>query len=87
MPRGGDSGPAEQAPGRGFGAPTRRARGGSAGRRDRDERKPAGPIPVKLTGRVYDVADPDESDDEPLEDFDNFATSLPKDDEPDTDKD
>jgi hypothetical protein len=42
---------------------------------------------VKLTGRVYDVADPDESDDEPLEDFDNFATSLPKDDEPDTDKD
>ena len=62
--------------GRGFDAPSRRARGGAGGKREREERRPSGPIPVKFTGRVYDVDGIDEVE-EPLGDFDDFATSLP----------
>ena len=69
------------APGRGFGPPARRARGGAAGKREREERRPTGPIPVKVTGRVYNVDGVDEVEDESIEEFDDFATSLPKDDE------
>jgi len=76
-PRSDGSGPGA-ASGRGFGGPSRRTRGGGGSKRDRDERRPSGPIPVKVTGRVYDVDAVDETD-EPLEDFDNFATSLPDD--------
>jgi cold-inducible RNA-binding protein len=64
------------AAGRGFGPASRRARGGA--KREREERRPSGPIPVKFTGRVYDV-DAVEDTEEPIEDFDNFATSLPDD--------
>jgi len=63
-----------------FGTPGRRARGG-AGKREREERRPTGPIPVKVTGRVYNVDGVDEVEDESIEEFDDFATSLPKDDE------
>jgi len=62
--------------GRGFGPPARRGRGGS--KREREERRPTGPIPVKVTGRVYDVDGIDDVEDEPIEEFDDFATSLPK---------
>ena len=81
-PPGGDGAPRDEGgpSGRGFGAPARRTRGGPA-RREREERRPSGPIPVKFTGRVYDVDEGDEVEDEPIE-FDNFATSLPNDDEP-----
>lgn len=72
----GSAGPAP-APGpasrdRTFGPPARK-RSGPA-RRDRDESRPRGPIPVRYTGRVYDVEAIDDEGDEPL-DFDNFATS------------
>jgi cold-inducible RNA-binding protein len=81
-PAAGDGGAAQ---GKGFGPPARRARGGT--KREREERRPTGPIPVKVTGRVYDVDGIDDVEDEPIEEFDDFATSLPKDDEPDEDKD
>jgi len=73
----GEGGP----PGRGFDGPSRRARGGVGSKREREERRPTGPIPVKVTGRVYDVDAVDPVEEEPVEEFDNFATSLPKDDE------
>jgi len=76
----GDS-PAAGPPERGFGGPSRRQRT-SPRKNERDERGPRGPIPVKFTGRVYDVGDADEPVEEPT-DFDNFATSL---DEPDEDR-
>lgn len=71
--------------GRGFDAPSRRARGGAGAKREREERRPSGPIPVKFTGRVYDVDGVDEAEEPPtLTDFDDFATSLPDEgDEPD----
>jgi len=82
-PRGAPGGGDGAAAGRGFGTPSRRARGGAGGKREREERRPSGPIPVKFTGRVYDVDGVDEAD-EPLTDFDDFATSLPNEgDEPD----
>ena len=79
-PRGPSGDGGASAPGRGFGTPGRRARGG-AGKREREERRPTGPIPVKVTGRVYNVDGVDEVEDESIEEFDDFATSLPKDDE------
>jgi RNA recognition motif-containing protein len=64
---------------RSFGPPARK-RSGPA-RRDRDEGRPRGPIPVRYTGRVYDVEAIDDEGDEPI-DFDNFATSRPDADHP-----
>ena len=74
--RGGDS-PGGAAGGRGFGPPARRTRAGGAQRKDREENKPRGPIPVRYTGRVFDVDDVDDQPSEDLGDFDNFATSRP----------
>ncbi len=81
--RSGD-GPGGAASGRGFGPPARRTRAGAAGRKDREENKPRGPIPVRYTGRVFNVDDAGDTADtvEDLGDFDNFATSRPED-EPD----
>lgn len=75
--RGGDS----AGGGRGFGPPARRARPGGSARKDREENKPRGPIPVRYTGRVFDVDDAGDTGDtvEDLGDFDNFATSRPND--------
>ena len=83
-PMGGPGGPRSDGPGPGpasdrFGPPARRQRSGGAPRRDREESKPRGPIPVRYTGRVFDVDDTDDAGDtvEDLGDFDNFATSRP----------
>lgn len=58
-----------------FGPPARK-RSGPA-RRDRDESRPRGPIPVRYTGRVFDVEAVDDEEDVSLADFDDFATSRP----------
>jgi len=76
----GPAGDGGTTPGKGFGPPARRTRGGT--KREREERRPTGPIPVKVTGRVYDVNGVDEVEEEPIEEFDDFATSLPKEGEP-----
>lgn len=75
--RGGD-GPGAVPAGRNFGPPARRQRAGGAARKDREENKPRGPIPVRYTGRVFDVGDGEDTG-EDLGDFDNFATSRPQD--------
>ena len=78
-PRPGGDGGGGGAPDRGFGPPARRRPGAAGGKREREERRPTGPIPVKVTGRVYDVDGIDDAEEEPIEAFDDFATSLPKD--------
>jgi len=75
--RGGDS-PGGAPGGREIGPPARRTRVGGSPRKDREENKPRGPIPVRYTGRVFDVDDAGDAGDtvtEAPEDFDNFATS------------
>lgn len=86
--RGGDAPGSGTAPeGRGFGPPARRTRAAGAARKEREENKPRGPIPVRYTGRVFDVDDVGEDAGEDAGDFDNFATSRPEDaDKPDVDK-
>ena len=86
--RGGDA-PGGAPGGREFGPPARRStRAGGSPRKDREESKPRGPIPVRYTGRVFDVEDAGDTADtvEDLGDFDDFATSRPDekpDDKPD----
>ena len=43
----------------------------------KDDQKPSGPIPVKSGSRSYSLDD--DSPEEPLTDFDDFATSKPED--------
>jgi RNA recognition motif-containing protein len=63
---------------RNFGPDARPQRGSQKLKR-RDEQKPRGPIPVKSGSRSYSLDD--DSPDEALPDFDDFATSKPPEDE------
>jgi RNA recognition motif-containing protein len=59
-------------PARSFGPPAPRRHLGPSRRPTKTEARPRGPIPERITGRVFDVDD-GEAD---TEEFDNFATSA-----------
>jgi cold-inducible RNA-binding protein len=70
---------------RNFGPDAKPQRGGSQKGKKKDEQRPRGPIPVKTDRRSYSLED--DSPEEKLEDFDDFATSkhaedIDPDDEP-----
>jgi cold-inducible RNA-binding protein len=73
--------PSPAAPGaprsRNFGPDAKPQRGGQKGKKKEDQ-KPRGPIPVKSGSRSYSLDD--DSPEETLTDFDDFATSKPEDD-------
>jgi RNA recognition motif-containing protein len=60
-------------------------RKGKARNAKKDEKKPAGPIREKNTGRLYSTDAFEEEDSGPDPDIDNFATSAPKKDDEDED--
>jgi cold-inducible RNA-binding protein len=62
---------------RNFGPDAKPQRGGQKGKK-KDDQKPRGPIPVKSGSRSYSLDD--DSPEETLTDFDDFATSKPEDD-------
>jgi RNA recognition motif-containing protein len=62
---------------RNFGPDAKPQRGGQKGKKKEDQ-KPRGPIPVKSGSRSYSLDD--DSPEEALTDFDDFATSKPEDD-------
>jgi RNA recognition motif-containing protein len=62
---------------RNFGPDAKPQRGGQKGKKKEDQ-KPRGPIPVKSGSRSYSLDD--DSPEETLTDFDDFATSKPEDD-------
>lgn len=75
-PRPFDAGPASAAPrSRNFG-PDAKPQRGNQKLKKRDDQKPRGPIPVKSGSRSYSLDD--DSPDEALPDFDDFATSKPQ---------
>jgi len=76
--------PAAPAPprSRNFGPDAKPQRGGSAKAKKKESERPRGPIPLKSTGRSFNLED--DSPDEALPDIDDFATSRP---EADKDKD
>ena len=61
---------------RNFGPDAKPQRGGQKGKKKEDQ-KPRGPIPVKSGSRSYSLDD--DSPEEALTDFDDFATSKPED--------
>ncbi len=61
---------------RNFGPDAKPQRGGQKAKK-KDDQKPKGPIPVKSGSRSYSLDD--DSPEEPLTDFDDFATSKPED--------
>ena len=63
---------------RNFGPDAKPQRGGNPKAKKKEEQKPRGPIPVKSGSRSYSLDD--DSPDEALPDFDDFATSKPSDD-------
>jgi cold-inducible RNA-binding protein len=63
---------------RNFGPDAKPQRGGSKGKK-KEEQKPRGPIPVKSGSRSYSLDD--DSPEEVLPDFDDFATSKPHEDD------
>jgi RNA recognition motif-containing protein len=65
---------------RNFG-PDAKPQRGNQKMKKRDDQKPRGPIPVKSGSRSYSLDD--DSPDEALPDFDDFATSKPKSEEED----
>lgn len=67
-----------------FGPDARPQRGSSQKAKKKNEQKPRGPIPVKTGSRSYSLDD--DSPDEVLPDFDDFATSKPTDDKEKDDK-
>jgi cold-inducible RNA-binding protein len=78
-PRPFDSGAAPAAPrNRNFGPDAKPQRGNQKAKK-KDDQKPRGPIPVKSGSRSYSLDD--DSPDEALPDFDDFATSKPHTDE------
>lgn len=80
-PPGPDGGPRRE---RNFGPPAPpRGKKGPAGK-SRADSGPKGPIKVRGGGRVFDVEDTAEAG--PAVEFDDFATSLPPDEEPDGDR-
>jgi RNA recognition motif-containing protein len=76
--------PAAPAPprSRNFGPDAKPQRGGSAKAKKKESERPRGPIPLKSTGRSFNLED--DSPDEALPDIDDFATSRP---DADTDTD
>lgn len=60
---------------RNFGPDAKPQRGGAQKGKKKDEQRPRGPIPVKTDRRSYSLED--DSPEEKLEDFDDFATSKP----------
>ncbi len=60
---------------RNFGPDAKPQRGGQKAKK-KDDQKPKGPIPVKSGSRSYSLDD--DSPEEPLTDFDDFATSKPE---------
>ena len=69
--------PAAPAPprSRNFGPDAKPQRGGSAKAKKKECERPRGPIPLKSTGRSFNLED--DSPDEVLPDIDDFATSRP----------
>jgi RNA recognition motif-containing protein len=69
--------PAAPAPprSRNFGPDAKPQRGGSAKAKKKESERPHGPIPLKSTGRSFNLED--DSPDEALPDIDDFATSRP----------
>ena len=69
--------PAAPAPprSRNFGPDAKPQRGGSAKAKKKESERPRGPIPLKSTGRSFNLDD--DSPDEALPDIDDFATSRP----------
>ena len=74
-PEGGSPAAAQRA--RNFGPDAKPQRGNAKAKKRNDER-PRGPIPLKSTGRSFNLDD--DSPDEALPDIDDFATSQPHDD-------
>ena len=70
--------PAAPAPprSRNFGPDAKPQRGGSAKAKKKESERPRGPIPLKSTGRSFNLED--DSPDEALPDIDDFATSRPE---------
>jgi len=66
-----------------FGPDAKPQRGGNPKAKKKDDQKPRGPIPVKSGSRSYSLDD--DSPEEPLTDFDDFATSRPEDEKEDED--
>jgi RNA recognition motif-containing protein len=60
---------------RNFGPDAKPQRGGSAKAKKKENERPRGPIPLKSTGRSFNLED--DSPDEALPDIDDFATSRP----------
>jgi len=58
-----------------FGPDAKPQRGGNQKGKKKDEQRPRGPIPVKTDHRSYSLED--DSPEEKIEDFDDFATSRP----------
>jgi RNA recognition motif-containing protein len=73
------SGPAP-ARSRNFGPDAKPQRGGNAKAKKKENERPRGPIPLKATGRSFNLDD--DSPEEVIPDLDDFATSKPKEDEP-----
>ncbi len=69
---------------RNFGPDAKPQRGGPK-KKQKDAERPRGPIPLKATGRSFTLDD--DSPDVALPDLDDFATSKPKDETDDKDKD
>jgi cold-inducible RNA-binding protein len=63
---------------RNFGPDAKPQRGPNAKAKKRENERPRGPIPTKITGRSFNLDD--DSPDESLPDIDDFATSKPADD-------
>ena len=63
---------------RNFGPDAKPQRGGQKGKSKKENERPRGPIPMKVTGRSFTLDDPDATD-EALPDMDDFATSKPED--------
>lgn len=63
---------------RNFG-PDAKPQRGNKNAKKKDDQRPRGPIPVKTDSRSYSLED--DSPDEALPDFDDFATSKPRDDQ------
>jgi len=61
---------------RNFGPDAKPQRGGNAKAKKKENERPRGPIPMKVTGRSFNLED--DSPDEAVPDMDDFATSQPK---------
>jgi RNA recognition motif-containing protein len=82
-PRPFDPAPPPASRSRNFGPDAKPQRGNAKSKKKENER-PRGPIPLKVTGRSFNLED--DSPDEALPDMDDFATSKPKEDETDDDQ-